>query len=327
MQTNQPTPSRRPIGPEGPAVSPIGLGLAALGRPGYLNLGHDRDLGGDRSVEALRRLTWQVLDEAVVLGINYLDVARSYGRAEEFVAGWLDDRRPSDVVVGSKWGYVYTADWQIDADTHEVKIHTLENLERQAAESTALLDGYLALYQIHSATLESGVLDDHGILDRLADLRATGLLIGASTSGTGQSDTIRRLLEIERDGRLLFAAVQATWNLLERSAGEALAEAADAGLTVIVKEAVANGRLTGRNEDMVARLEPHLGGRPLDAVAIAAVLSRPWATVVLSGAASVEHLRSNASASTVPADVVDGLPDVAEAPEEYWGRRAGMGWR
>ena len=38
-------------------------------------------------------------------------------------------------------------------------------LERQWSESTALLDGYLQLYQIHSATLESGVLDDTAVLD------------------------------------------------------------------------------------------------------------------------------------------------------------------
>ena len=32
----------------------IGLGLAAIGRPGYINLGRDRDLGEDRAVETLR---------------------------------------------------------------------------------------------------------------------------------------------------------------------------------------------------------------------------------------------------------------------------------
>ena len=42
----------------------------------------------------------------------------------------------------------------------------------------------------------------------------------------------------------LFDAVQATWNLLEPSATDALTRAHAAGLTVIVKEAVANGRLT-----------------------------------------------------------------------------------
>jgi aryl-alcohol dehydrogenase-like predicted oxidoreductase len=58
--------------------------------------------------------TYTVLDEAYASGIRYVDAARSYGRAEEFLAGWLDDRGHDDVVVGSKWGYRYTGAWQLD---------------------------------------------------------------------------------------------------------------------------------------------------------------------------------------------------------------------
>ena len=39
----------------------------------------------------------------------------------------------------------------------------------------------------------------------------------------------------------LFDCVQATWNVMEQSAGPALLEAREAGLEVIVKEALANG--------------------------------------------------------------------------------------
>jgi aryl-alcohol dehydrogenase-like predicted oxidoreductase len=63
----------------------IGLGLAALGRPGYLTLGHGADLGPDRSVAALRARAFEVLDAAYAIGVRYLDAARSYGRAEEFL--------------------------------------------------------------------------------------------------------------------------------------------------------------------------------------------------------------------------------------------------
>lgn len=35
---------RRSLGKSGLRVTPIGLGLAALGRPGYINLGHADDL-------------------------------------------------------------------------------------------------------------------------------------------------------------------------------------------------------------------------------------------------------------------------------------------
>ncbi len=84
-----------------------------------------------------------VLDVAWAAGIRYFDTARSYGRAEEFLANWLTSRAisPDDVVVGSKWGYTYTAEWQIKASAHEVKEHSLPVLQRQIGESLALLGG------------------------------------------------------------------------------------------------------------------------------------------------------------------------------------------
>ena len=117
----------------------IGLGLAALGRPGYLNLGHGADLGANRSVDALRARSFEVLDAAYAAGVRYFDAARSYGRGEEFLGGWLRDRDPRDVVVGSKWGYVYTAGWQVDADPPEVKHHDVETFRRQLDETRANL--------------------------------------------------------------------------------------------------------------------------------------------------------------------------------------------
>ncbi len=296
----------RTLGRTGLRVSPIGLGLAALGRPGYINLGHGRDLAGETNVEALERRTHEVLDAAYAAGVRYLDAARSYGRAEDFLASWLDARAvpPGAVTVGSKWGYVYTADWHVEADRHEVKDLSAANLRRQSAESRALLGDHLALYQIHSATLESGVLDDAAVRDELTGLREQGLAIGFTASGPRQRETIERALEVGG-----FDSVQATWNLLERSAGTALAAAHEAGLGVIVKEALANGRLIGTVPDSVA---------------IAAVLAQPWADVVLSGAVTVEHLESNLRALEAKYD--GRHDDLVEDPEAYWSARAALPW-
>ncbi len=170
----------------------IGLGLASLGRPGYLNVGHGDDLGEDRSVAALRARSFEVLDAAYAAGVRYLDAARSYGRAEEFLGAWLDERAPADVVVGSKWGYVYTADWEVAADPPEVKHHDADTLRRQLAETRERLGDRLDLYQIHSATPDSGVLENEEVLDALRDLRASGVALGVSVSGTSQADTIDR---------------------------------------------------------------------------------------------------------------------------------------
>jgi aryl-alcohol dehydrogenase-like predicted oxidoreductase len=97
-------------------------------------------------------------------------------------------------------------------------------------------------------TLESGVLDDVRVLDELSRLRSEGLAIGLSVTGPTQADVIRRALDVNTNGVGLFQVVQTTWNLLEPSAGAALAEAKAHGLGVIVKEVLANGRLTDRND-------------------------------------------------------------------------------
>jgi len=318
----------RRLGQSGIRVSAIGLGMAAIGRPGYINLGHEADLDGRTSPAELGRYAGTILDAARAAGITYFDAARSYGRAEEFLARWLDARGvgPSEVVVGSKWGYVYTADWSIDAEVHEVKVHTRDNLDRQYGESVSLLGTHLRLYQIHSATLESGVLESREIVSRLGGLRDDGLVVGLSTSGPHQADTVRRALEIEVDGAPLFGAVQATWNLLEPSVGSALAEAAEAGLGVIVKEAVANGRLTSRNAELAERLGRMAPQWPLDAIAIAACLHQPWASVVLSGAATPEHLESNLGAFSIPPNVLAAIPDFSEDPHKYWETRGDLEW-
>src|SRR5262249_42256748 len=192
-----------------------------------------------------------VLDAAGAAGVRYSDAAGSYGRAEEFLGRWLAARRvpPRAVTVGSKWGYVYTAGWRVVAEKHEVKEHSLPVLRRQYAESRGLLGSHLGLYQVHSATPDSGVLDNRDVLGELARLKVDGVRVGLSLSGPRQGETLRRALAVAIDGVRLFDCVQATWNLLERSAGPALAEARAAGMGVVIKEALANGRLTARNED------------------------------------------------------------------------------
>lgn len=312
------------LGSTGLRVSPLGLGLAALGRPGYINLGHGRDLRGETDVGAMERNAHDVLDTAFGGGVRYFDAARSYGEAERFLASWLEQRRqrPGEVTVGSKWGYTYTADWRVDADRHEVKELSAPTLRRQLAESRGLLGSHLRLYQIHSATVESGVLEDEEVLAELARLREGGIAIGFTTTGPQQAETIRRALAVGG-----FDTVQATWNLLERSAGPALAEARAAGLGVIVKEALANGRLTARGDNPLAGVAAERGTSP-DALALAAALAQPWADVVLSGATTPEQLGSNLAALDVEYDdeLDERLASLAEEPERYWSTRAGLPW-
>jgi len=313
------------------SVSRLGLGLAAIGRPAYITAGRSADLGEGRTIEAMRLLCLQLLDQAYAAGLRYVDVARSYGRAEEFLAGWLPGH--ADVVVGSKWGYRYVADWRVDADVHEIKDHSLAAFTRQLGETRALLGDRLGVYHVHSATLDTGVLDDTELHTALAALRDTGVRIGVSTSGPEQGAAIRKALGAAVGGFPLFTSIQATWNVLETSAGTALADAAAEGCSVIVKEAVANGRLTpaaapederaGRAAAVAAEL-----GIGVDQLAIAAALAQPWAPTVLSGAATPDQLASNLAATgdMLSPAALEELAELAEPPTDYWAARSRRPW-
>jgi aryl-alcohol dehydrogenase-like predicted oxidoreductase len=126
----------RSLGSTGLVVSRLGLGMAALGRPGYINLHHGQDLGHESSEAAMEHRAHLVLDTAWNTGIRYFDVARSYGRGEEFLGSWIRSRSisRSTVTVGSKWGYTYTADWKIQAQSRDKEPHSFNPSKTMARE-------------------------------------------------------------------------------------------------------------------------------------------------------------------------------------------------
>jgi aryl-alcohol dehydrogenase-like predicted oxidoreductase len=309
------------------SANPVGLGLAALGRPAYINVGRDQDLGADRSRDEIERRTHAVLDAAWDSGVRYLDAARSYGLAEAFLASWLAGRAQaaSAPVIGSKWGYTYTGQWSLTEPIQERKDLSVATFRRQLAETQQLLGAHLRLYQIHSATIESGVLDDNELLAELAALRRTGVSVGLTVTGPGQAQTIDRALAVG-----IFDTVQATWNLLERSAAPALQRAHDAGLGVIVKEALANGQLTIHGTEPALLAYSHERDLPPDAVAIAAAVSQPWSDVVLSGAVSPSMLHSNLRARELVLNgdrPADDLSQMSLDAHTYWQRRSRLPWQ
>jgi aryl-alcohol dehydrogenase-like predicted oxidoreductase len=162
-------------------------------------------------------------------------------------------------------------------------------------------------------------------------------IAGLSVSGAGQGAAIRRSIDVRRDGDRVFDSVQATWNLLERGAESALQDAHGAGMKVVVKESLANGRLTqgNRGEDAVlsqpiARIRElaESRGTNIETLALAAALAQPWATIVLSGAATVEQIRSTVAAVDFAYDTEldDQLRSLSVASEEYWRARSSFKW-
>ena len=325
------------FGATGLAVSRLGLGLAAVGRPGYIDLGREHDLPGARTPEALYARTADLLDAARAAGLRYVDVARSYGRAEEFLARWLRERAVprAACTIGTKWGYRYTADWQVHAAVHEEKELSPSRFATQLAESHALLGDRIDLHQMHSATAEA--VQDPAVLRALVKARRAGRY--RATGLTLSGPTSVRVLELARaarvDGERVFDVVQATFNCLEPSLAEPLSAARAAGIGVIVKEAVANGRLTESNarpEDagLVRTLRAAAAARGcgMTELALAYVLAQPWVDIVLSGAATVAQLASHIAAVEVVLDdeARATLAGLAEPPARYWATRAALPW-
>ena len=303
----------------------LGLGLAALGRPEYLTIGHAAAVDGRFDPAALERHCHAVLDAAWDGGVRHVDAARSYGYAERFLGSWLAQHpgRRDDVVIGSKWGYAYVADFRRGAEVHEVKEHSAARLAEQQPQTWHDLGGAPDHYLVHSVTPDSPALRDAELLDRLRSLGDEGVRVGISTSGPQQADVVRAALDLD-----VFSSVQSTWNVLEPSVAPALAEAHEAGWFVVVKEGMANGRLVV--EDGLLGSAAADAGVGRDAVALAIALAQPWADVVLSGAASVPQLIQNLAAAAVDPEIVAGLEPqlaaVAERPQEYWSTRAALAW-
>lgn len=317
----------------------LGLGMAALGRPGYVTLTHATDLAGNTDPAAMEANAHDVLDAAYDNGIRYIDAARSYGKAEDFLASWLRKRtiKPGEITIASKWGYTYTANWSTTATQHEVKDHSLAAFNRQLAESVDRLGPYLSLYQIHSVTADGKTLDDVTLIDAIARLHERGIRTGLSVSGPGQAIAIARAIEVRRGGERVFDSVQATWNLLERGAESALAEAHSAGMSVVVKEVLANGRLTSVNQSQnemfassIARIDEiakHLG-TTIDMLALGAAVTRPWADVVLTGAATVTQVQASAHVRriTLDSETETALRPAAMSSPDYWKARSSFSW-
>ncbi|MHB8394928.1 MAG: aldo/keto reductase [Candidatus Dormibacteria bacterium] len=314
------------------ATTRLGFGLAAVGRPAYINLGRSRDFSQDRRPESLRQLAHELLDVAYAGGVRYFDAARSYGRAEEYLASWLARRHPlvDPVTCGSKWGYTYVGNWSMTAAVHEAKDHSLAALTRQYKESAAILGANLQLYQVHSATLESGILTDLQVLRELTRLRQGGLAIGLTVSGPRQKEVIHKALAVSVDGFNPFSTVQATWNLLDPSVGAALEAAHEAGWGVLVKESLANGRLLQTQDPLLGPVLDIATRRQVgpDVVALAAALAQPFVDVVLLGSVTAAQLQSNLAATEVclTPDELEELATVARSPETYWEERRLLRW-
>ena len=309
----------------------LGLGLAALGRPGYITLGHHQNIGDDKSKANMRNQCHKVLDFAYNKGIRYFDVARVYGESEEFLSSWIRKQNQFAGFVGSKWGYEYLAEWNVETDQHERKDHSHPFLKKQWVETRMNLGKSIDLYQIHSVTPESGVLKDKAVIQELHAIKKGGVDIGISTSGLQQNETITELLEINKTEKL-FTFIQCTINIFEQSCIEILEKASNQGINVIAKEIFANGRLTDLNDclhqEKLSEIKKVASeyNMTIEDLALIWVYQLPFVKIVLTGASTIDQLDKNMNSLNKIDIKIPPLGEHQLSLVDYWDTRKSLSW-
>ena len=312
----------------------LGLGTAAIGRPQYININQNLK-HQNQDLEAFKRKGWSVLNKAYELGIRYFDTAPGYGLAEQLLLDWLQTKEDKSIEIGTKWGYTYVANFNANAKVHEIKEHSLEKLNEQWEVSKGFLP-HLKVYQIHSATLETGVLQNEAILNRLAFLKAEyNTKIGMTTTGVNQVEVIKKALDVHVAGRPLFDAFQITYNVLDQSLERISKELAQQEKQIIIKEALANGRLfRNSNYSHYNKLYNVLDALAInyktsvDAILLNFCAQTIPESIVLSGASNNEHLKSNEkmNAFKLSHDDLEKLMAFQIKPSQYWKERKQLNW-
>lgn len=311
----------------------MGLGTAAIGRPEYINIRKDNK--SSFTLETFRRDGIEIINTAYHLGIRYFDTAPGYGIAEQLLTEWSQGKTDKNLEIATKWGYTYTADFQLEAKVHEVKEHSLEKLNEQWKRSKSLLP-WLTSYQIHSATFETGVLESEAILDRLSALKNEhGLLIGLTASGANQIEVIKKSLDIEVNGEILFDVFQVTYNIFDQSIATLSNHFESNDRRLVIKEALANGRVFPNNRfphyqsayDKLDELAKKYDVG-IDAIALRYCIDSIPSFKVLSGAAIKEHLIDNLMAETFQLKEleIEALKELAIPPDQYWDERKKLKW-
>lgn len=316
------------------STTKIGLGLAALGRPDYINIRSDQDI--DKSIDGFKTNAFKVLDDSYTLGIRDFDVAPSYGLGEQFLLEWNNSKKHKDINLSTKFGYTYVANWEVGfSGKHEIKEHSISKLNAQWEVSKALLPN-LKIYQIHSATLDSGVLTNGAVLSRLNEIKQKhGLKIGISSSGTEQVKIIELAQKIVFNGETLFDSYQVTFNIFEQSAFTVLKQLLAIGKTVIIKEALANGRMFRNSkfpkyqslyEYLDQLSEKYSVG--IDAIALRFIIDDLEPSTILSGASNSNQLKENLKALNFELDKneISKLKLFTVSPNNYWQERNELKW-
>ena len=233
-------------------VTPIGFGAFKIGRNQRINYPAGYDLPDEASATKL-------LNGVLDLGVNYIDTAPSYGLSEERIGKAVSHRR-AEFFLATKVGETFEGGqsaYDFSADAIEASVR--RSLERLHTE-------VLDLVLIHAPRDDLRVLKSTDVVAVLQGLREKGMIREIGFSG--------HTVEAFRSALDFSDAIMATYHADDTTLTPVLDEAARRGIHVIVKKALAAGRLDPER-------------------AIRFALGHPAVTTVAVGTLNLDHLRGN----------------------------------
>lgn len=246
---------QRHLGRNGPLVSPLGYGAFKIGRNEQTKYGAAYPLPSDAEVARL-------LNGLLDLGINYFDTAPAYGLSEERIGAVLARRR-AEFTLSTKVGEVFEggrSTYDFSAAAIEFSVH--RSLQRLRTDT-------LDVVFIHANAADQAILADTDAVPTLLRLRERGLIqhVGLSAKTVAGARAALEWADV----------LMVEYHLEDQSADEVIRDAAVAGVGVVVKKALASGKLAATE-------------------ALRFVLNNPGVSSVVVGTLNLEHMRANIEA-------------------------------
>ena len=255
--TREAAMTHRPLGRTGLTVSPIGFGTFKIGRNRNVKYPTGYDLPDERAVD---RLLNGVLDA----GINLIDTAPAYGLSEERI-GRSIARRRDEYVLCSKVGETF----RVDDDGRPISSYefTAASIRASVERSLARLrTDALDVLLLHSDGRDLYILRETDAVESLLRLKEDGLVRCVGLSGKTAAGHHAALDWAD--------VIMAEYHAGDRGQEVVIAEAAEAGVGVLVKKGLAAG---------------HLPPGP----ALRFLMSNPDVSSAVVGGLNLDHIREN----------------------------------
>lgn len=247
----------RPLGNTGLTVSALGLGTVKIGRNQGVKYPQQFRIPDDDAVRNLFALARE-------LGINLVDTAPAYGNSEERLGKLLPQR--NDWVIVTKVGEEFENG---ESFFDFSPAHTRRSIERSLRR---LNTDYLDVVLVHSDGNDLAIVERHGTLAALAQMKQEGLIRAFGLSGKTVEGGLSALRQSD------VAMVTANLHYHDEQPVIDYAAAHDKG--ILIKKAFASGHVCEEGEDAVQASLDH-------------IFALRGVTSIIAGTINAQHLKEN----------------------------------